>query len=214
MRLYHFWRSSASWRVRWALAIKGIAFESVIVDLMCKEQREALHRSRNPIGHIPVLEDEEGRFLGESMAILEWLEETRPTPALFPRDPWGRARVRQLCELVNAGIQPLQNLTVLDRISETDQAARTAWAAAFNERGLLAFERLLEAWEPERTGPFCWGETLGAADLLLVPQVYGARRWGIDLARYPRVLAAEAAALATEHATGALPESQLGARAS
>lgn len=210
MKLYHFWRSSASWRVRWALAIKGIPFESVIVDLLGREQREALHRTRNPIGHVPVLEID-GRYLGESMAILEWLEETHPTPALLPRDPWERARVRQLCELVNAGIQPLQNLTVLDRVSATDHDARTAWSAVFNERGLAAFEALLTAWDAERPGPFCWGTTLGAADLFLVPQVYGARMWGVDVARFPRVLAAEQAALATPHASGARPENQPGA---
>jgi maleylacetoacetate isomerase len=210
LKLYHFWRSSASWRVRWALAIKGIPFESVVVDLLGKAQKEALHRGRNPIGHVPVLEVD-GRYLGESMAILEWLEETHPEPALFPRDPLGRARVRQLCELVNAGIQPLQNLTVLDRVSESDHAARNAWAAAFNERGLAAFEALLRGWEGEREGPFCWGGRLGAADLFLVPQVYSARRFGARLDGLDRVLAAEAAALATPHARGALRETQPGA---
>lgn len=210
MKLYHFWRSSASWRVRWALAIKGVRFDSVIVDLMGQEQHQGVHRGRNPIGHVPVLEVE-GRLLGESMAVLEWLEETCPVPPLFPADPWGRARVRQLCELVNTGIQPLQNLAVLDRVSETDHVARNGWAAHFNCRGLTAFEGLLERWEAERPGPFCWGRDVGAADLFLVPQVYSARRFGVDVSPFPRVLAAEAAALATPHAAGALPENQPGA---
>jgi maleylacetoacetate isomerase len=206
VRLYQFWRSSASWRVRWALAIKGIPFESQWVDLFAREQRDDPHRVRNPIGHVPVLEVE-GRFLGESMAILEWLEETRPTPALFPADPWGRARVRQLCELVNAGIQPLQNLAVLDHVA-AEGPARQAFAAHWNRRGLTALEGLLQRWEAERPTAFCWGDGLTAADLFLVPQVYNARRFGVDVSPFPRVLAAEAAALATPHARGAVPEQQ------
>src|SRR5262249_36235193 len=104
--LYHYWRSSASWRVRWALAIKGVAFESVPIDLRTGEQCTAEHRARNPIGHVPALVID-GRALAESVAILEYLEETIPQPALYPRDPWARARTRQLVELINSGVQPM-----------------------------------------------------------------------------------------------------------
>src|SRR5262245_33497303 len=98
--LFHFWRSSASWRVRWALAIKGIPFTSQMVDLGAGEQRSAEHRARNPIGHVPALFID-GQWFGESVAILEYLEETRPSPALYPREPRARARVRQIVELCN-----------------------------------------------------------------------------------------------------------------
>jgi maleylacetoacetate isomerase len=212
MRLYHYWRSSASWRVRWALAIKGVRYESVAVDLLAREQGEAAHRKRNPIGHVPVLEVD-GRDLAESVAILEWLEGRYPEPALYPGDPWGRARVRQLCETINAGVQPLQNLAVLGRLS-TDAAVQREWAAHFNERGLAAYEALLASFEAEGRGRFSWGDSLTAADLFLVPQVYSARRWGVDLSPFPRVEAVEAAARATPHAEGARPENQPGSQAS
>ncbi len=208
--LHHFWRSSASWRVRWALAIKGIAFESVMVDLAAGEQTREAHRARNPIGHVPALEID-GLLLAESVAIIEYLEETRPTPALYPRDPIARARVRQLVELVNAGIQPLQNLVTLARHS-TDAAEQKSWASHFNVRGLTALDALLVRTDREfGAGRFAFGDSLTAADLYLVPQVYSARRFGVDLTPYSRVLTAESAALATEHAQGARPESQPGA---
>jgi maleylacetoacetate isomerase len=206
--LYHYWRSSASWRVRWALAHKGLAFEKVAVNLLSSEQRSDAHRARNPIGHLPALEVAPGRFLAESVAILEWLEETHPSPALYPTDPWARARVRQVCELVNAGIQPLQNLVVLDKVS-TDPEVKKAWARDFNERGLRALEGLLTAIDAELgEGTFAVGTSLSAADLFVVPQVYSARRFGVDVSVFPRVLRAEASALATAHADGARPETQ------
>jgi glutathione S-transferase len=112
LTLYHFWRSSASWRVRWALAIKGLPFESVPVDLLAGEQKSEEHRARNPIGHVPALGFEDGRILAESVAILEYLDDLVPEPALYPRDPWKRARVRQLVETINAGVQPLASVAV------------------------------------------------------------------------------------------------------
>src|SRR3954468_4290429 len=97
--LYHFWRSSASWRVRWALAIKGVPFDSVPIDLLSGAQFDPAYLARNPLGRLPTLVLEDGRNLAESVAILEWLEETIPTPALYPKDPWQRARTRQLVEI-------------------------------------------------------------------------------------------------------------------
>lgn len=209
--LVHYWRSSASWRVRWALAIKGVRFESVMVDLLAGQQRAEEHRRRNPIGHVPALSID-GRWLAESVAILEYLEERIPAPPLYPRDPWARARVRQLVETVNAGVQPLQNLVVLDRAAPGDKEGQKTWAAHWNQRGLAAYERLLGELAAEGLGGrFSLGDTLTAADLFLVPQVYSARRFGVDVAAFPRVLAAEAVALATEHAEGARPENQPGA---
>lgn len=210
--LYQYWRSSASWRVRWALSIKGVAFESIPVNLIAGEQGSAEHHGRNPIGRVPTLVLEDGRSLGESVAILEWLEETIPSPALYPKDPWQRARTRQLVEIVNAAVQPLQNISVLGKLSP-DSAAQRAWAAHFNDLGLAAYEALLAqiALEGGGNGPFSIGDALSAADVFLVPQLYAARRFQVDVSRFPRVLAAEQAALATPHAEGARPENQPGA---
>lgn len=208
--LYQFWRSSASWRVRWALAIKGVPFESTMVNLAEGEQTGDAHRTRNPIGHVPVLEID-GHRLAESVAILEFLEERFPEPRLYPRDAWARARVRQMVELVNSGVQPLQNLVTLGRHStEPDEQKR--WAAYFNDRGLAALERLIVATHDEfGAGRFAFGDTLTAADLFLVPQVYSARRFGVDVTKFPNVVAAETSALATPHADFARPERQPGA---
>jgi len=210
--LYHYWRSSASWRIRWALAIKGVAFEPVGLDLVAGAQLTPEHQARNPLGRVPTLVLEDGRSLGESVAILEWLEETIPTPALYPKDPWQRARTRQLVEIVNGGMQPMQNISVLKKLSP-DSAVQRAWGAHFNELGLAAFEALLAqiAAEGGGDGPFSVGPSLTAADLFLVPQLYGARRFHVDVSRFPRVLAAEAAARATPHAEAARPENQPGA---
>ncbi len=210
--LYHYWRSSASWRVRWALAIKGIAFDSVAIDIVRGEQSTAAHQRRNPMGRVPALVLADGRSLGESVAILEWLDETIPAPALYPRDPWQRARTRQLVETINAAMQPLQNNSVLGRLSP-ESAVQRAWGAHFNELGLGAYEALLAqiAAEGGGNGPFSIGDGLTAADIFLVPQLYGARRFGVDVSRFPRVLAAEAAARATAHAEASRPENQPGA---
>ena len=210
--LYHYWRSSASWRVRWALAIKGVAFDAVGIDLVAGEQTAAAHQARNPIGRVPALVLADGRSLGESVAILEWLDETIPAPALYPEDPWQRARTRQLVEIVNAAMQPLQNISVLRRLSP-DGPVQRAWSAHFNELGLGAYEALLTqiAAEGGGNGPFSVGDALTAADIFLVPQVYSARRFHVDVSRYPRVLAAEEAARATVHAEVARPENQVDA---
>jgi maleylacetoacetate isomerase len=211
--LYQFWRSSASWRVRWALAVKGVPFTSVPVNILAGEQMSAEHRARNPMAHVPALWID-GRCLAESVSIIEYLEETRPAPALYPREPWARARVRQVVELINSGIQPLQNLVVLGHRSK-DPEEQKAWAHFFNERGLAACEALLGsiAAEIPGDGRFAVGSSLTAADLFIVPQIVTARRFGVDVTRFPRLLAAEAAALATEHAAAALPENQPGAPA-
>lgn len=208
--LYQFWRSSASWRARWALAVKGVPFTSVAVDILKGEQLTPEHRARNPMGHVPALWID-GKSLAESVAIMEYLEETRPEPALYPKDPWARARVRQLVELVNSGIQPLQNVIVQNRHS-SDTTEQRAFARFFIERGLTAYEALLGTIAAEfGPGRFSFGDSLGAADICLIPQVATSRRMGVDVSRFPRILAVEEAALATEHAGGALPEGQPGA---
>lgn len=207
--LYQFWRSSSSYRIRWALLHKGVDFERVAVDLGAGEQLGAEHLSRNPLGRVPALwVPERSACLSESVAILEWLEETVPGPRLYPRDPWLRARTRQLVEYVNSGIQPMQCPACVNRARETPEA-RTEWSRHFNERGLLAFERMLEVVAAEAGGGrFCVGDELTAADILLVTQVWSARRFGADLEPMPRVRAITAAAMATPHAELARPERQ------
>lgn len=211
--LYHYWRSSASWRVRWALAIKGVAFEKVALNITEGQQMSDEHRARNPIGHVPALHVD-GRTLAESVAIVEYLDETRPEPWLYPRDAWMRARCRQAVEIVNSGVQPLQNLVVLAKVGD-DPEKRKEWVAFFVTRALKALEGLYETiareggFEGAAPG-FVFGEkqALTAAEIFLVPQCYAARRFGVDPAAFPRVYAAEQAALKTEHAEGARPENQ------
>lgn len=211
--LYQFWRSSASWRVRWALAVKGIAHEVVTLDLNAGDQFAESHRSRSPLGLVPVLQLDDGRLLAESVAILEYLDETQAQPPLYPRDPWARARVRQVVELVNASVQPMQNLVVYKRHS-ADPDEQKRWQHHFNLRGMDSLERLLGRIEGEGLGGrFAVGDSLTAADMFVVPQVYSARRFGVDLTPFPRVVAADAAAMATPHAAACVPERQPGAPA-
>jgi maleylacetoacetate isomerase len=208
--LYSFWRSSCSWRVRWALAIKGVEHDLETVDILHGGQDAPAFRAKNPMGYVPALVMPDGRCLSESIAILEHLEHLAPEPALYPKDPWLRARCRQLVALIATGIQPLQNTNVLGRVDPERGAAAKAWAAHFNEKGLIAYEALLGIIQGElgSTGPYSVGDALTAADVFLVPQVSHARRWGVDVSRFPRILAAEAAAITEPHAAAARPENQ------
>lgn len=206
--LHHYWRSSSSWRVRWALAFKGISYRSNAIDLLQGEQMRQEFTTHSPMGLVPCLVVD-GRALTESMAIVEWLEETHPSAPLLPKDPWLRARVRQLAELINAGTQPVQNLAVLKHVSHllNDKGAAKSWAQKWIERGIGAFERELETLEREGVkGPHAAGESITYADLFLVPQLYNARRHDVDLSHFPRVLAIEAAALSTEAAKASHPD--------
>jgi maleylpyruvate isomerase len=202
---YHNWASSSSWRVRWLLAIKQVPHQTVEIDLRGGQQWDPAFVKKSARGMVPALALDDGRILTESVAIFEYLEETLPDPPLYPRDAWERFRVRQLVEVVNSGVQPLQNLRVLERHAPTGDDAkeeRKRWAAQWNALGLSAFEQLLGEIAAERggAGRHCVGDTLTAADLFLVPQVASARRFGVDVTQLPRVVAAEAAALATPHA--------------
>lgn len=203
--LHHYWRSSSSWRVRWALSFKGVAYESNAIDLLKGAQRDATYVEKSPMGVVPCLVVD-GRPLTESVAIIEWLEDTHPSPPLYPRDPWARARTRQLVELVNSGTQPLQNLGVNQRVSD-DREQQAAWARHWIARGLGAIERELEILAGEGLGGrFAVGDALTAADLFLCPQLYNARRFSVDLAPYPRAVAAEQNALATDSARESHPD--------
>jgi maleylpyruvate isomerase len=205
--LYGYWRSSSSHRVRLALAAKRIRYESIPVNLLKGEQRIAEHLMRSPMGTVPCLVID-GKAFVESVAIIELLDDLVPTPQLYPTDPIQRAHVRTMVEVINSGIQPLQNLLVLDRFSK-EAEARKEWVRFFIGRGLLAFESLMAEHEKSGVaGPFAYGKALGAADVFLLPQLHAARRFGVELSPFPRIVRAEAAALAVEGLRAAAPEEQ------
>lgn len=205
LRLYHYWRSSSSWRVRWGLAFKGVQVEYVAVNLLSDEPENETHRTRNPLGYVPVLEQSAGgtsQFLGESVAILEWLEETHPSPSLYPKDAWDKARVRQLCEIINSGTQPLQNLNAL-YLHSSDPEEQKKWARHWIVNGLTAYDRLAS----ETAGKFSFGDSLTMADLFLVPQLYNAKRQELDIAKdFPRLQAIWDQAASTSSYQASEPE--------
>jgi maleylpyruvate isomerase len=189
MILYDYWRSSSAWRVRIALHWKGIAFERRVVNLVGDnaEQNKPEFRALNPLGQVPVLISDHGAApLTQSMAIISYLEERFPTPPLLPADALLRARARQLAEMVNSGIQPFQNTVTLARVKAIGGDA-TEWARQFNARGLAA----LETASQETEGTFLVGDAPSIADVYLIPQLYAARRWSVDLAPYPTLLRVE-----------------------
>jgi maleylacetoacetate isomerase len=205
--LYTYWRSSSAYRVRLALAAKGLPYVSVPVNLLKKEQQSPEHLARNPLAHVPCLVVNGETFI-ESVAIIELIEELYPDPPLLPRDPAARARVRALAEVVNAGTQPLQNMHVIERLS-SDPEVRKAWMVHFIAKGLAGYESLMAVNEAHGAkGPFSYGDRFGLADCFLLPQVYNARRYQVDLTPFPRVRRAAEAIGATEAARAAAPEAQ------
>lgn len=194
MRLYEGWRSSASWRVRWALALKRVAYQSVLVDIESGQHHRALAQV-HPAHQLPTLVLEDGSVLAESVAIIEWLDETYPEPALLPRDPRARARVRELVQLVNAGIHPLQNTKVRKAVS-ADPETQRAWCARWIEEGLRAYEARIQ----DCAGRFSVADQLSMADLYLVPQVRNAERHRADLSACPRIRSIYEACMATPEA--------------
>lgn len=189
LRLYNYWRSSASHRVRIALELKELSYEYVAVHLGAEdgEQFSAAYRALNPQSRVPALETSEG-ILTQSMAILEWLEETQPAPALLPRSARDRARVRAMAQVLIADVQPLQNLSVtryLQASLQVGEAALQSWLHEWIGRGLVALEELLG--KERAGGGFCFGNQPTFADVCLVPQCASARRFGIDLAGYPSI---------------------------
>ncbi len=208
MKLYGYWRSSAAYRVRIALHHKGIAFETVPVNLAKGEQKGASYRDVNPQALIPTLVDGD-RVLHQSLAILEYLEETHPSPALLPKGPGERARVRARADLVACDIHPLQNTRVLAYLGEVLGASdeqKSAWFARWIGDGLAAFEKLVAA-HPE-TGRFSHGDSLTLADVLLVPQLGNARRWKVPLDAMPTLQRIEAACLELDSFRRAHPSQQ------
>jgi maleylacetoacetate isomerase/maleylpyruvate isomerase len=195
MQLYNYFRSSASWRVRIALALKGLDYDYLPIHLVRKEQSAPEYLATSGTGLVPLLVLDDGARLHQSMAIIEYLDETVPEPPLLPRDALGRARVRALAQDIACEIHPLNNTRVLGYLSGTlgvDDAGKTAWIHRWIEGGLEVVERQLAA----RPATFCDGETPGLADCLLVPQVFNAQRFKCDLSRVPHVMRVNAACMA------------------
>lgn len=205
MKLYGYWRSSSAWRVRIALEWKGLPVEHVPVHLVADggQQHGPAHVARNPLRQVPVLELDDGRLLSQSVAIVEYLDEVHPAPPLMPADPYLRAWTRQLVEVVNSGIQPLQNLRILVAL-EAGGVDRMAWARQVIDPGLRALQDLARP----RAGRFLVGDEPTLADLYLVPQLYNARRFGCDLAPLDLLLRVEQAAVALPAFQRAHPDRQ------
>lgn len=195
MKLYTYFRSSAAYRVRIALNLKGLGYEAVPVHLIRHggEQLQDAYRAVNPSALVPTLQDDAGTVT-QSMAILEYLEETHPAPPLLPADALGRARVRALAQMVACDIHPINNLRVLRYLVRTlgvDDEAKNAWYRHWITEGFAGIEAHL-ARDPG-TGRFCHGETPTFADCLLVPQVFNAARFEVDLAPFPTIARIDAA---------------------
>lgn len=188
LTFYDYWRSGAGYRTRIALALKGIAFERVGVNLLTREHKDAAHLARNPQGMVPAL-DVGDAVLTQSPAILEWLEETYPEPPLLPKDPIGRAKVRAMAAVVACDIHPLNNLRVLLSLRQDynqDDEGVSAWARRWIEPGFAALEAMVK--ESPGNGDWCWGDGPTIADCCLVPQIYAAvTRYGVDMSAYPRL---------------------------
>jgi maleylpyruvate isomerase len=205
MKLHGYFRSSASYRVRIALNLKGLSAEHLAHHLRKGEQCAPAYLAINPQGLVPTLESQDA-VLTQSLAIIEWLDETHPAPPLLPKDPLRRAKVRAFALALACDTHPVQNLKVLARLRQLGLAEEkvTEWAAWANREGLTACEKLIAG----EAGPFCFGDQPTIADLCLVPQLANARRFGVDLAAFPRLLKAEAAARNIKAFADAAPDRQ------
>lgn len=210
MKLYTYWRSTAAYRVRIALYLKGLRFELEPVHLVREggEQHLEPYRAINPQGLVPTLLDG-GHVLTQSLAILEYLDEKQPEPALLPSDPLGRARVRSLAQMIASEVHPLNNLRVLQYLKGemglSDQQ-KTAWYHHWLEQGLAPLEKRLA--NESATGRYCHGDSVSIADLCLVPQLYNARRFEFPLEDYPTLTRIDAACRELDAFRAAAPEAQ------
>jgi maleylacetoacetate isomerase len=193
MKLHSYFRSSASYRVRIALNLKGLGYDYLPVHLVRGEQSGAAYGAVSPDGLVPLLETDGGAHLSQSLAIIEYLDEMFPAVPLMPADALGRARVRAMALTIACEIHPVNNLRVIRYLSHelgVEEAAKTAWVHHWMRLGLEAFERQLAAVPVAARGRFCHGDTPTLADCCLAPQIFNARRFNCDLAGLPLTLAA------------------------
>ncbi|XP_026159163.1 maleylacetoacetate isomerase isoform X4 [Mastacembelus armatus] len=178
--LHGYFRSSCSWRVRIAFALKGVDYDQVPVNLIKDggQQLTGQYKALNPMQQVPAVEID-GIILSQSLAVIQYLDETRPGPRLLPADPKKRAQVRMISDLIASGIQPLQNVHILQKIG----AEKLQWAQHFIDRGFKALEEILK----KTAGKCCVGDEISMADICLVPQVYNAERYKVDVGQYPTI---------------------------
>jgi maleylpyruvate isomerase len=205
MRLYTFPYSSASYRARIALHLKGIAYETVTVNLTGGEHRGDAYRGRNPQGRVPALELDDGTVIGQSLAIIDYLEQIQPKPSLYPADPVTRAKALAVALVVIADIHPLNNTMVMNYLRDEmgqDQAARDKWYATWVRTGLAAIEALVDG------NRHCFGDQPTVADICLIPQVFNAHRFKVDISNLKKVLAVDAVGRANPAFAAAHPDRQ------
>jgi maleylacetoacetate isomerase len=206
MKLYSYWRSTTSYRVRIALALKGLPYETVEVNLVDGAQNAVDYVKLNPSRSVPTLVTQTGIVLTQSLAILEWLEECYPKPSLLPQDDAKlRAYVRAAALVIATDMHPVNNLRVVKAIKELghDEAECTAWMNDWTTRGFMAFQSMIR-----QDTPYCFGKTPGLTDLCLIPQLYNAHRWGCDMTPFTRLRDIEARCLAHPAFDAARPETQ------
>jgi maleylacetoacetate isomerase len=207
VKLYSYYRSSAAFRVRIALNLKGLAYETEAIHLIKDggHNRRPEYRAVNPQMRVPALVAPGGEILIQSLAIIEYLDETHPQPPLLPKDPIARAKVRALSELIACDIHPLNNTSSLRYLKNKlgqEQSAIDAWYHHWVLEGFEALEQLIEA------GPYCCGDAVTIADVCLVPQLYNARRLKVPLDKFPKILSVDAACLRLAAFDRARPENQ------
>jgi len=203
--LYHYWRSSCSWRLRWAMAIKGLNYKSVTIDLVSNEQRSKSYLKINPAGSVPTL-SYGNLHLSESLATIEWLDERFPTPPLLPQQPDRKFVARRIAHYIATAIQPIQNLKVLRHVAK-HSLDQNEWARSWNQQGLETLETLLQ----QSSGTFAVGGELSIADICLVPQCYNAKRFGVHLESYPTINRVFLNCMDLPTCIAAAPENQPGA---
>jgi maleylacetoacetate isomerase len=207
MKLYTYYRSSAAYRVRIALNLKGIEYSSEAVSLLDSSHNSDAYRQANPQGLIPALELDDGNIIGQSTAIIEYLEETQSGQALLPADPLSRSQVRSVVNHIACDIHPLLNLRILKYLPaqlNADKAQVAQWYAQWTNAGFASIETVLSAG----TGQFCFGESAGMADCYLIPQVYNALRFNVGLDQYPFILSVYAHCNTLEAFEKAHPDQQ------
>ncbi|KAM8737141.1 maleylacetoacetate isomerase isoform 1-T1 [Acanthopagrus schlegelii] len=178
--LHGYFRSSCSWRVRIAFALKGVEYDQAPVNLIRDggQQLTQEYKALNPMQQVPAVEID-GITLSQSLAVIQYIDETRPGPRLLPADPKKRAQVRMISDLIASGIQPLQNLYVIQKVG----AEKMPWSQHFIDRGFQALEPILK----QTAGKYCVGDEISMADICLVPQVYNAERFKVDVGQYPTI---------------------------